>query len=352
MHNKKGAIFLFNQTGPDQGGNCTGTLINQIVANNELQQYFITAKHCLDGKDLNDTFNFVFNYQSRDCDNNSVPDELNVNLTNRDGRRYLHRSTVTPIDEVSITDFAILIIDVPIPPHFKVYYMGWSISLGQVLEFPYYDIHHLGGDIKKVAETYTLGTLTNVACELITVLIDAVFGLFGVSVNTQLICSYTESPYYFIPFWSNGVVEPGLSGSSILNSNYRIIGTLSRGWSSCDFPLTELFGRLNVSWNNSTALRDALNPDGGITIGTSGWEITCYENLLDLSGEYFPAGDYQPENAITLSASNNITTNGDLTIRTGADFTFEAGTRIDLNPGFDVQPGAQFDAVIIPHALL
>ena len=223
LNNPKRAVFLWSVE-----GTCTGILINQKVSDNEIEQYFISSKHCITDVNMSQVFDFYFNYQSPDCDNESVP-AGNAPQGNRDGRRYIHSSTVTKIDIVSLTDFIIYKIDNPIPPHYNVYYAGWTVANYQETQFPHYDIHHPSGDIKKIAKTFYTVMFTDYACHTITTIIDVIFSWFGLTTNTEVICVFTESPFYDVHIWSKGVTESGSSGSALLNSNTRIIGNLSFG---------------------------------------------------------------------------------------------------------------------------
>ncbi len=147
--NNKNAAFLYFM--PLSGGRfkqCNGTLIRNRGDENHQNQYFITAKHCLDGIDLSQNFYFAFNYQSPTCDDNNVPNEFDINGTKRTGVRYRFQSPIELIVQKNETDMALLRIINPIPPHYKVYYTGWSSNLLQGIEFPFHDIHHPRGDIK------------------------------------------------------------------------------------------------------------------------------------------------------------------------------------------------------------
>lgn len=336
LNDNKRAVFLIEWP---SGATCTGTLINQIVEDGEIQQLFVTAKHCTNDEDFTQECNLYFNYQSPSCDNNDVP------AGNQNGNRYRLRTLVTLLDDISVFDVSILRIESPIPPHFNVYYAGWTLSNLQVTQLPHHVIHHPSGDIKKIAKTFGTVTSTNYACHTITTVIDAVFSWFGVRVNTERVCTFIELPHYSVSAWWDGVTEPGSSGSALLNSNGRIIGILSWGLGSCSFRAVDQFGRFNSAYTSSRTMRNALNPDGDyILTGISGRQIDCHDDLLNLSGDYFPASDYQPDNQIVMKANNNITTSGNLTIHSGADFVFEAGNSITFGPGFRVEAGATFSA--------
>lgn len=366
MVNIKDAVFLVlipfrdHATQSISYSQCTGTLINQNVSQNSLRQIFVLAEHCVeeDGKtlltnDLNNPWIFYFHYQSPNGDNNGVPDGTDVNNSNRDGRRYRIETSVNIIRSVWGCDFTMGEILSPIPPHFNVYYQGWSVSLFQGLQLPNYVLHHPKGDIKKWAETHATFTVTNYTCHIVTEVIDVIYwGLFGwwtgTQINTTQICNYMESPYWTVPIWSSGVTEPGSSGSGLVNYQQRLIGVLSHGLGSCNFPVGENFGKLSTAIIESPTVKNILEPNNFWAVNGDGRRITCRTDLLDLEGQYFPAKDYQPEDKIQLKAANEITTrvNSELNIRTGADFEFIAGNAIRLRPGFRVSANAFFKAKI------
>ncbi len=119
--------------------------------------------------------------------------------------------------------------------------------------------------------------------------------------------------------------------------------------SNCDVPVLEPFGRFNTAYNLSSSLRTALNSSGDFLGNVDGTNRT-YSSLENLSGEYYPAKDYQPDNTITLSSPGTISTDAisSLTIRSGADFVFESGKEVVLRAGFQVRPGGTFTAKVDP----
>jgi hypothetical protein len=355
-------------------GTCTGTIVNQNVNQNNLKQILLFAKHCVDHDktaDYSKPWYFQFNYQSPNTSNSSVP------LDNQNAERYTHISMVRLIDISSVTDFAAIEIMNPIPPHFNIYYAGWSVSYLQGLELPYYSIHHPRGDIKKIAKTHTATTVTNYPCHIVTEVIDVVYwALFGwwtgTKINTRTVCTVMESPYYLVPFWTNGLVQKGSSGSALINANARLIGTLSGGASECGLNLADYYGRMNSAWVLMEPMREQLNPGGVVTFGEIGRQIDCFSDL-NLNGLYYPAIDYQSINKIVLkSGSNIIGGNGDffyytsryvtlkgqtfnsprylsgLTIYANSHYVFQAANQIDLVGDVEIEQGADFEAKIAP----
>ena len=299
-------------------------MLRQAVDNNnDLKPIFLTARHCIhegasgEGDLVNlDNMEFYFNYSSPDCNTNEPFD-----IT-----RYGHPiKGATLIHESLLNDMALLQMKEPPPPHFNVYYSGWSAS---IFQFPtsaqFYGIHHPQGDIKKISRTSFL----------------------FVNPNSPIPTRYNVT-------WLDGVTEEGSSGSPLYNFNQRVIGALSfgePGTETCGNTIYGNYGKFRTFWLTSSDVRNALNPIGqSFLIGVSGGQISCYNNDLNLNGNYYPAGDYQPTNHIELDANNNINaagSNGNLTVYSGADFTFQAGNKITLSPGFHAQAGSNFHATI------
>jgi len=147
------------------------------------------------------------------------------------------------------TDFALLeLTEDPIDKNgVTPYYLGWDRSgnagTGGI------GIHHPIGDAKKIA-TYTISPL-----------------------NSNCMDGTT---YFNTNFWrinwvatANGhsVTEGGSSGSSLINSNRRVIGQLYGGEAECvgfDGVGYDVYGRFGLSWdgaNSSQRLKDWLDPN-------------------------------------------------------------------------------------------
>ncbi|MBI2722659.1 MAG: T9SS type A sorting domain-containing protein [Bacteroidetes bacterium] len=307
---------------PNGGGQCTATLLRQIVGDdNQQQNIIITARHCIHQGDngfgpLADINNMEieFNYSNPDC--NVVP-----NPPYKTGRYKLKGATL--IDESLFNDIAILKLNQPIPPHFQPYYSGWTASPLISPSGAYFDIHHAAEDIKKISST-----------------------TIPIALNAPI-------PYRINAIWTNGVTEQGSSGSALFNYNRRVIGAASFGLSNnnnCSNGVYVNFGRFLLFWMGSPATRSVLRPNNNnnpFILGNSGGEIECYKGDLNLNGKYWPAGDYQPNNIITIKCEGNMflaqpggSTNN-LTVYPGAEFNFEAGGQIiKAQPGFYAMAGS------------
>ena len=352
------------------GGYCSGTLINRNTGDNDVGFYILTAKHCVDDLNFDNTFTIVFNYQSPDAENNSVPisnrgnsNSQSTSLTD-DDHEYRHRTRLRLVGQYTWGDMALLEILTPVPPHFNITYSGWnpsrfnsfSIGGGPVIPAPIVGIHHPRGDIKKISgiqEYLWLETPIATGCYTITTIIDVLFGwLWGNSVSTSVICNYVDNPWLNVPFYSYGVVQPGSSGSGIFNSFNRNFGVLSGGLGTCEFPVLEFYGKLHANYSNAN-MKNTFNPPNNVWVdlwGMDSRKIDCYDDLElpgapGVSGEYFPANHYQPSNFIRLASRNSITATQPITVHSGAEYEFTAPNTITLGADFTAQAGSTFTAV-------
>lgn len=302
---------------------CSCTLLRQAFTSgddNQQENIFITARHCIVKKAINPSnananlmnvagAKFIFNY--------SNPDGSTTSNINCKVGRYVIEGGADIIDISFINDIAILKLKQPIPPHFQPFYSGWSANQ-QVFSSGYFDIHHPSGDIKKISQTFP-----PFIQELIIPL-----------------------PRYTVQ-WVHGRTQQGSSGSGLYNTNKRLFGVLSGAIfgiinENCFNTQTANFGKFKNLWQGSPFTRFFLNPNGiNFLMGSPGGQIECYKGDLNLNGKYWPAGDYQPNNIITIKCEGNMflaqpggSTNN-LTVYPGAEFNFEAGGQIiKAQPGF------------------
>jgi len=192
------------------GGNgiCSGTLINNCTSNGT--PYFLTANHCLP-TDLNvSTWVFRFNWNSPSC------------ALDQNGPTNQTISGATVLVRNAGSDVGLLQLNSTPPANYNVYYSGWDRSgttpTSQTV------IHHPDGDVKKIS--------------------------FDIDPATQ--AAYGSAACWRIATWEDGTTEPGSSGSGLWDQNKRLIGQLFGGAATCSNNVNDYFGRLDVSFTNSS----------------------------------------------------------------------------------------------------
>lgn len=187
---------------------CTGSLINN--GSQDLSPYFLTANHCLGG---NNSWIFMFNYESPTCFNQNGPTNMTVS-----GSSLLVNS--------SSSDVALLLLNETPPESYNVHYAGWDVS-GNTPNIPV-GIHHPSGDIKKISFDYDNAS--------------------------------NSGNFWDVDSWDDGTTEPGSSGSPLFDGlSHRIIGQLYGGVASCTNFGYDTYGKTSVSWN--LGLSDYLDPN-------------------------------------------------------------------------------------------
>ncbi|MEO8974549.1 MAG: trypsin-like peptidase domain-containing protein [Casimicrobiaceae bacterium] len=179
---------------------CSGTLVNDSIASQT--PYLFTADHCIDSDYTASTLNTYWFYDSQACGSNTPAQYVLLS----GGATMLGRSVAE--------DWVVVRLNQPAPV--GTYFSAWNadpVSSGAVI-----DLHHPSGDLKK----WSAGSLTGY--ETVELADD--------SGDPQI--NYTAARVV----WSQGVTEPGSSGSGLLtflaSGNYfELRGGLSGGESSC-----------------------------------------------------------------------------------------------------------------------
>ncbi|WP_169316156.1 trypsin-like peptidase domain-containing protein [Mucilaginibacter paludis] len=188
------------------------------------QPYLITAYHTMfDSIHAADAV-FIFNYEN------------NCNQTTLHELQSLSGATI--IASTPGMDYALLRLnDVP-PPSFSPYYAGWDIRDNVPLNGVC--IHHPGGKHTQIALDYHA-------------ISTASFGM-----------GYLPNSSWKVERWDIGSTEPGSSGAPLFNQQHHLIGTLTGGYSSCNYQGSDFFNKLNTSWdaslNSVNSIKAALDP--------------------------------------------------------------------------------------------
>lgn len=192
------------------GGGCSGALIADSDASTQIP-WFLTAHHCVSTDDEAAGIEFYFDDRAATC-NGPAPSLAG-----------LPRALGATVHVTSQpTDVTLLRIDGTMPGGRT--YLGWSLATA-VTGTGATGVHHPALDPMKVSRGRVVGS-----------------SLYFVNVD-----------------WTTGFVEPGSSGSPLLDNQYRIIGQLWGGqvpW--CGTSNIDYYGRFDVSW---PLLKPYLAPD-------------------------------------------------------------------------------------------
>ncbi len=217
-------------------GFCTGALINNTC--NDGTPYVLTANHC--GSSGFGSWVFRFNWEAPGCAQPGASPPY-TSLSGSTQRAANAGSDMSLVEitaagaEASITTYS-------------GYYAGWDRNnTGAVNQF---GVHHPDGDIKKIS--FATGTATT--------------------------ATYGGATCWKTGTWTDGVTEPGSSGSPLFNMSGQIIGQLYGGPSACAYENdptngNDYYGKIFTSWTgggtNSTRLSNWLDPAGCNTGATT-----------------------------------------------------------------------------------
>ncbi len=298
------------------GGNelCSGSLVNNTL--NDGTPYILTANHCNQpGQD--GAWVFRFNWESAGCANPPTnPSSQSI-------------SGCTVIAQSGVSDFLLVKMNSAPPQSYHPFYLGWNHDTVPATSVTC--IHHPSGDIKKCTQANNPVTDT----------------FYDAGNGTALVWQIGQ--------WTDGVTEPGSSGSPLLDQNKRVVGQLYGGPSACgEIPanLRDYYGRFCVSWDSGataqTRLKDWLDPNNIDTLTNDGYDPFPPTDTLDLAltgivspGDSTCTNDITPTITVQNLGSTAITS---FTVKYhvdgGGDSTFVwAGTLMYLGNAAVTLPG-------------
>jgi len=205
---------------------CTGALINNTC--NDGTPYVLTANHC--GSSGFGSWIFRFNWESSGC--SDPPSSPSSNSISGGTQRAANPGSDMSLVEITAANAETVLAG------YGVFYAGWDRQNNTTNNA--YGIHHPSGDIKKIS--FTTGPTVS--------------------------ASYAGATCWRTGTWTDGVTEPGSSGSPLFNSSGQIIGQLYGGPSSCSQEGNatngvDYYGKLFTSWtgggSNSSRLSNWLD---------------------------------------------------------------------------------------------
>lgn len=224
-------------------GICTGALINNTC--DDGTPYFLTADHCLGATG---TWAFRFNWETApgtEACASVLPNSVDP------GPPYDQTANgATVLANSGASDFALLQIDnmtVADAMAWNCFYAGWD-NTDALTVTEAWGIHHPSGDVKKIC-WYNAAT-------------------------TQVVWGGAQC--WGVADWTQGVTEPGSSGSPLFDQNGRIIGQLYGGSAACagtnDNGAPDYYGRFGVSWGLGVSGYLAPGACGGSVPQNDGWD--------------------------------------------------------------------------------
>lgn len=228
---------------------CSAALINNTC--NDGTPYVLTANHC--GSSGFGSWVFRFNWESPNCTNPGSSPSTSQSISGGTQRAANAGSDMSLVQMNSTP-----------PSAYNVYYAGWdrTNTAGTNL----FGVHHPSGDIKK----------------------------FSQSTGTAVSTTYSGAAVWQTGTWTDGITEPGSSGSPIFNSSGLIVGQLYGGPSNCGCENDpgcgyDYYGKVFTSWTgggtNSTRLSNWLDPTACATGATTliGYDPNTPTVTLDAS---------------------------------------------------------------------
>jgi len=189
---------------------CTGELLNSQKA--DQTPYFLTAHHCLNTQTDANNAEFFWLYQTAAC-GGTPPSLSSVPRT--------ARATLLATGPETASDYTLLMILGALPRN--LFWAGWTaapVADGTASA----DIHHPGGDFKRIS--------------------------FGNRAHSP-VCGGTDDNHVRVN-WTNGVTEPGSSGSGLYRADtQQLYGQLHCGPSECGADpsnLNDAFGAFSATY--------------------------------------------------------------------------------------------------------
>jgi V8-like Glu-specific endopeptidase len=270
------------------GGFCTGSLVHNTSGT--IIPYFLSANHC--GTNPGG-WAFRFRWETPQ---GSVSCATTANSANGPTNMTVNGGVLRAAN--SNADFTLTELNTAPNPTWGIYYNGWDAT-DATTNTRTTGIHHPSGDIKKICHSEMAPTKQIVN--------------FGGNPNAQM---------WRVAFWTEGVTEPGSSGSPLFNQDGKVIGVLSGGAAACNGTSNngqyDIYGRFGIAWDalaqNNNQLKFWLDPaNTGIEIIDGidpNQAATQYDasvgNLLNASGVICGNGT-QPTVRLTNVGSETLT---------------------------------------------
>lgn len=210
------------------GGFCTGSLVNNTSG--AIIPYFISANHC---GTTPGGWTFRFRWESPES---GVSCATTANSANGPTTMTVNGGVLRASN--SNADFTLTELNATPDPAWGIYYNGWDAT-DNTTNTRTTGIHHPSGDIKKICHSEMAPTKQTVN--------------FNGDANAQM---------WRVGSWTEGVTEPGSSGSPLFNQSGLVIGVLSGGTAACSGTSNnggyDIYGRFGIAWDALAATNSQL----------------------------------------------------------------------------------------------
>lgn len=215
--NAAAAVVLYDFIADDGSGeySCSGAMIN--TRSSSLKPYLLTAHHCIGSDTEAQSIQAFFLYQTPAC-NGTAPSLSTVPTVL--GGHYLAGA---PIND---GDFSLVRLnDIP----GGVTLLGWDTGMDAAA--PVAGIHHPRGSYSRIS-----------------------FGHLGAGADVSVDGQSAPADHYYNVEWTDGLTEPGSSGSPLLNAAGEIVGVLTGsaavppGQAICAARPSSLYGRFSSTY--------------------------------------------------------------------------------------------------------
>ncbi len=230
----------------DDGGDytCSGALLNPTGL--AYAPYMLTANHCISSASEARSANLIFGYQSSVCNNTGT--DIGI-IGTETGATYL---TSAPFEE---GDYSLLALTAPAPA--GVYLFGWTTTPPNIGD-PVVGIHHPAGSWARIS-----------------------FGERSADEPIDISGTMIPANVDYQVNYDKGVIEPGSSGSPLLNANAEVVGTAS---GSADSPESICTGFERAAYGKLSVAYAALQPYLAGNVNTSPpFSVTPSALVLDTS---------------------------------------------------------------------
>lgn len=191
------------------GGMGTGTLVGNTSKTGK--PYLISAYHLISSTEIAAEALFIFNYETTGCS-----EDITTNFNSLSGASILSTTDHR-------IDFTLMELYERPPLSYRPFYAGWDAR--NIIARKSACIHHPFGNIKQIA------------VELHPLIIE--------DINMD----FDPGSTWKVSHWEVGYTGQGSSGAPLFDEQHRVIGTLTGGRSTCNYPIDDYFTKFGVSWD-------------------------------------------------------------------------------------------------------